>query len=70
MDYGRPDLADRLAAEYVTGTLRGRRGLSSWCRPILRCVRSAMESRLMPSVPAGTFHRSLETYRRAHRRDS
>ena len=38
MDYGRPELADALAAEYVAGTLRGR-------------ARSRFES-LLPSHPA------------------
>jgi anti-sigma-K factor RskA len=52
MDYGRPDLADRLAAEYVTGTLRGpaRRRFEQLvpAHPALRAAVRRWESRLMP----------------------
>jgi len=50
MDYGRPDLADRLAAEYVTGTLRGpaRRRFEQLvpAHPALRAAVRRWESRL------------------------
>ena len=38
MDYGRPELADRLASEYVVGTLRhgARRQLRGACCPRIR----------------------------------
>ncbi|CAN5733577.1 anti-sigma factor [soil metagenome] len=52
MDYGRPDLADRLAAAYVTGTLRGpaRRRFEALlpAHPALRAARQAWQERLMP----------------------
>ncbi len=52
MDYSRPDLADRLAAAYVAGTLRGpaRRRFVSLMRshPGLRSAVQAWEARLMP----------------------
>lgn len=51
MDYGRPTLADRLAAEYVLGTLRGpaRRRLQSLlpAHPALREAVRAWEERLV-----------------------
>jgi len=50
MDYGRPELADRLAAEYVLGTLRGpaRRRFESLlaAHPALRAAVRAWEERL------------------------
>jgi anti-sigma-K factor RskA len=59
MDYSRPALADRLAAEYVLGTLRGpaRRRLRSLlpAHPTLRRAVTRWRLRLMPlsiSVPA------------------
>ncbi|MEY4749404.1 MAG: hypothetical protein RIQ60_1618 [Pseudomonadota bacterium] len=59
MDYSRPELADRLAAEYVLGTLRGpaRRRLRSLlpAHPTLRRAVTHWRMRLMPlsvSVPA------------------
>jgi anti-sigma-K factor RskA len=52
MDYGRPELADRLAAGYVTGTLRGpaRRRLEGLlpAHPTLRAAVLAWQARLMP----------------------
>ena len=52
MDYSRPDLADRLAAEYVTGTLRGpaRRRLEQLlpAHPTLRAAVKRGEAGLMP----------------------
>ena len=52
MDYGRPDLADRLAAEYVIGTLRGgaRRRFESLlpAHALLREATRAWLDRLMP----------------------
>lgn len=59
MDYGRPGLADRLAAEYVLGTLQGgaRRRFESLlpAHPALRAAVAAWQDRLLPmsaSVPA------------------
>lgn len=52
MDYGRPALADRLAAEYVAGTLRGaaRRRFEALlpAHPGLRGAVRAWQDRLMP----------------------
>jgi anti-sigma-K factor RskA len=52
MDYGRPELADRLAAEYAAGTLRGgaRRRFERLlpAHPQLRAAARAWEERLMP----------------------
>ena len=52
MNYARPGLADRLAAEYVLGTLRGaaRRRFESLlpAHPMLRQAVSRWEARLMP----------------------
>jgi anti-sigma-K factor RskA len=52
MDYSRPELADRLAAEYVTGTLRGaaRRRFESLlpAHPNLRNAVREWHDRLMP----------------------
>src|SRR5882672_2609976 len=52
MDYSRPDLADRLAADYVTGTLRGpaRRRFEALlpAHPILRSAVDNWQARLMP----------------------
>jgi anti-sigma-K factor RskA len=52
MDYGRPQLADRLAAAYVAGTLRGpaRRRFVALMRvhPALREAVRGWEARLMP----------------------
>lgn len=52
MDYSRPALADRLAAEYVLGTLRGaaRRRMDSLlpAHPALRSAVSRWQTRLMP----------------------
>ncbi len=52
MDYGRPELADRLAADYVAGTLRGaaRRRYESLlpAHPALRAASRAWQERLMP----------------------
>lgn len=52
MDYSRPDLAERLAAEYVTGTLRGpaRRRLEQLlpAHPTLRAAVKRWEAGLMP----------------------
>ena len=52
MDYSRPELADRLAAEYAAGTLRGgaRRRFESLlaAHPALRSAVRAWQHRLMP----------------------
>jgi anti-sigma-K factor RskA len=52
MDYGRPDLADALAAEYVAGTLRGpaRRRFESLLpsHPALQAAVRAWQARLLP----------------------
>jgi anti-sigma-K factor RskA len=52
MDYSRPELADRLAAEYVTGTLRGpaRRRFEALlpAHPMLRNAVREWQDRLMP----------------------
>lgn len=52
MDYGRPDLADRLAAEYVLGTLRGpaRRRMQTLlpAHATLRDAVAGWEQRLLP----------------------
>ena len=52
MDYGRPELADRLAADYVTGTLRGparRRFVALLpAHAALRAAVRTWEARLMP----------------------
>ncbi len=52
MDYSRPELADRLAAEYVTGTLRGpaRRRFEALlpAHPTLRNAVREWQDRLMP----------------------
>jgi anti-sigma-K factor RskA len=52
MDYSRPELVDRLAADYVTGTLRGpaRRRFESLlaAHPMLRGAVREWEQRLMP----------------------
>jgi len=56
MDYSRPELADRLAAEYVAGTLRGpaRRRLQALlpAHPALRAAVREWERRLMPLTGA------------------
>lgn len=52
MDYSRPELADRLAADYVAGTLRGpaRRRFEALlpAHPALRTAVRAWQDRLMP----------------------
>jgi len=52
MDYSRPELADRLAADYVTGTLRGpsRRRFEALlpAHPVLRAAVREWQARLMP----------------------
>jgi len=52
MDYGRSELADRLAADYVTGTLRGpaRRRFERLlpAHPVLRVAVEQWQARLMP----------------------
>lgn len=56
MDYGRPALADRLAAEYVAGMLRGaaRRRFESLlpAHPLLRTAVRDWQDRLMPLTAA------------------
>ncbi|HUG24264.1 anti-sigma factor [Piscinibacter sp.] len=56
MDYGRPALADRLASEYVLGTLRGpaRRRFDALlpAHPLLRQAVKAWEAELLPLVDA------------------
>ena len=57
MDYSRPELADRLAAEYVTGTLRGRarRRFEALLpsHPALRRAVADWERRAQPLLDAG-----------------
>ncbi len=52
MDYGKPERADRLAAEYVIGSLRGpaRRRFEALlpAHPVLRAAVRSWEQRLMP----------------------
>ena len=54
MDYSRPELADRLAAEYVLGTLAGpaRRRLETLlpAHPVLRAAVAGWQARLQPLV--------------------
>jgi anti-sigma-K factor RskA len=56
MDYSRPELADRLAAEYVAGLLRGpsRRRFEALlpAHPALRAAVRAWQDRLMPLTEA------------------
>ena len=56
MDYCRPEFADRLASEYVLGTLRGpaRRRLEALlpAHPALRTAVDAWQRRLMPLATA------------------
>ena len=56
MDYSRPELADRLAAEYASGLLRGpaRRRFEALlpAHPQLRAAVSAWQERLMPLTAA------------------
>ena len=56
MDYSRPDLADRLAAEYALGTLRGgaRRRFEALltAHPVLRQATRDWQARLMPLADA------------------
>ncbi|RZS58604.1 anti-sigma factor [Sphaerotilus mobilis] len=56
MDYSRPELADRLAADYVVGTLRGgaRRRFESLlpAHPVLRSAVRSWQTRLMPLTQA------------------
>ncbi|MEO7008161.1 MAG: anti-sigma factor [Caldimonas sp.] len=56
MDYGRPDLADRLACAFVVGTLRGpaRRRFETLlpAHPALRAATHAWRDRLMPLTVA------------------
>jgi anti-sigma-K factor RskA len=70
MDYGRSDLADALAAEYVLGTLRGgaRRRFESLlpAHAVLRAATLAWQERLMPLTggvepvqPAGEVWRRI-----------
>src|SRR4051812_14126104 len=70
MDYSRPELADRLAAEYVAGTLRGaaRRRFENLlpAHPLLRQATRGWEERLMPLTsaiapvqPSGTVWRRI-----------
>ena len=73
MDYGRPELADRLAAEYVAGTLRGaaRRRFESLlpAHPMLREATRAWEARLMPLTAAiAPVQPSGEVWRRISER--
>ena len=52
MDYSRPELADRLAADYVAGTLRGpaRRRFEALlpAHPVMRAAVRGWQARLMP----------------------
>ena len=71
MDYSRPELADRLAAEYVAGLLRGpaRRRIEALlpAHPALRAAVRAWQDRLMPltaviesQLPSPTVWRRIE----------
>lgn len=73
MDYSRPELADRLAAEYVLGTLRGpaRRRLETLlpAHAQLRGAVSAWERRLLPmSAAVAPVAPSAEVWRRVQSR--
>lgn len=73
MDYGRPDLADRLAAEYVAGTLRGgaRRRFESLlpAHALLREATLAWQDRLMPlTASIAPVQPSGEVWRRVSER--
>ncbi len=73
MDYGRPELADRLAAEYAAGTLRGpaRRRFESLlpAHPLLREATRAWEQRLMPlTASIAPVQPSGEVWRRVSER--
>ncbi len=73
MDYGRPELADRLAAEYVAGTLRGRarRRFESLlpAHPLLREATRAWQQRLMPlTAPIAPVQPSGEVWRKISER--
>ena len=73
MDYGRPELADRLAAEYVAGTLRGpaRRRFESLlpAHPLLREATLAWQARLMPlTASIAPVQPSGEVWRRISER--
>ena len=73
MDYGRPELADRLAAEYVAGTLRGhaRRRFESLlpAHPLLREAALAWQARLMPlTASIAPVQPSGEVWRRISER--
>ena len=73
MDYGHPELADRLAAEYVAGTLRGpaRRRFESLlpAHPQLRAATRAWEQRLMPlTASIAPVQPSGEVWRRISER--
>ena len=73
MDYGRPDLADRLAAEYVAGTLRGgaRRRFESLlpAHALLRSATLEWQDRLMPlTAVLAPIQPSGEVWRRVSER--
>ncbi len=73
MDYGRPDLADSLAAEYVAGTLRGgaRRRFESLlpAHALLREATHAWQERLMPLTESiAPVQPSGEVWRRVSER--
>lgn len=73
MDYGRPELADRLAAEYVAGTLRGgaRRRFESLlpAHASLRAATQAWQDRLMPlTAVIAPIQPSGEVWRRISER--
>jgi anti-sigma-K factor RskA len=73
MDYSRPELADRLAAEYVAGTLRGgaRRRFEGLlpAHPLLREATRAWQERLMPlTVSIAPVQPSGEVWRKVSER--
>lgn len=73
MDYSRPDMADRLAAEYVLGTLHGaaRRRFESLlpAHPALRSAKADWERRLLQlSEVAPEVQPSPEVWRRVRER--
>src|SRR5687767_476051 len=73
MDYSRPELADRLAADYVAGTLRGpaRRRFEALlpAHPMLRAAVRGWQDRLMPlTAPLAPQQPPAEVWKRIEAR--
>lgn len=73
MDYSRPELADRLAADYVAGTLRGpaRRRFEALlpAHPLLRAAVRGWQDRLMPlTAPIAPQKPPAEVWKRIEAR--